>query len=173
MVPSGLMHGSLCSLEYAHCFAWGSSASNCKLLCSFPSASRACPAPRLSGFGSAVLIPTLQDNETWLSMYTIVCKNNLQEAGPLLQTNKQKAKNAPSHLASSHLYMFQGICGFNSPSPEAEWSLAGCRYMTTVCFLLLRKGFLHIGASYPVLKSNSLTSIFPFLCGWFPQHPFW
>lgn len=81
--------------------AWGLSANNYKLLCSFPSANRACPAPRLSGFGSAVLILTLQD-KMWLCT-PIFCKKTLQKERPLLQTNKRGVKNAPPHLPSSHL----------------------------------------------------------------------
>ena len=117
MAPSSLMQGSLCSLEYAHCFAWGLSANNYKLLCSCPSANRACPAPRLS----AVLIPMLQD---YVHPYSA---KDAAGGRAIIQTNKEGVKSAPHHLPSPPPH----IWGLNAPSPEAVWLLARCRYMTT------------------------------------------
>lgn len=153
MAPSSLMQGSLCSLEYAHCFAWGLSANNYKLLCSCPSANRACPAPRLSGFGSAVLIPMLQD---YVHPYSA---KDAAGGRAVIQTNKEGVKSAPPSLPSPH-HTF-GVLMLPPQRQCGRWQDAGI-WLQIGCFLLLRKDFLHIGASHPVLKGNSSTSTFTF-----------
>lgn len=63
-----------------------------------------------------------------IAVNIVFCKQTLQEEEPLLRTNN-KGKDAPP--AFLRALQVQGVWGFNVPSPEVVWPLAGCRYMTT------------------------------------------
>lgn len=129
------------------------------LLCSFPSANRACPAPRLSGFGSAVLTSTLQPD---MAMCTHILQRESAKGRAITPGKQARGEECPISPACLPTSTVSGMLGLKSPS-EAVWPLAGCRYMTwTVCFLPLHKGFQHMDAFCPVLKANSTTSAFAF-----------